>query len=328
MKKLRVIGAGVTGLVAAYSFARAGLTVSLHEKGASLGPQTCSWWAGGMLAPWCERESAEEVVIPLGAEAFDFWRDVADDYEQNGSLVVAQPRDLSELKRFSRRTTGFDEVGRDEIAALEPALATRFERGLYFSQEAHITPRKALFALLSKLEGMGVPIHFNGDGYENIGADEQIVDCTGLRARAELEDLRGVRGEMLHLRCEGLSLSRPVRLLHPRIPLYIVPRGEGVFMVGATMIESSARTKATVRSTVELLNAAYALHPAFAEAEILEIGADVRPAFPDNLPKVVVRDGRIYLNGAYRHGFLLSPSLARAATDLILNGKRDERLIA
>ena len=88
------------------------------------------------------------------------------------------------------------------------------------------------------------------------------------------------------VRCRDVTLSRPVRLLHPRFPLYIVPRGEHLFMVGATMIESDERGRVTARSLVELLNAAYALHPAFAEAEIVEIGCDARPAFPDNLPRI------------------------------------------
>jgi glycine oxidase len=68
---------------------------------------------------------------------------------------------------------------------------------------------------------------------------------------------------------------------------------------------------------LELLGAAYALHPAFAEAEILETGVDVRPAFPDNLPRVVERGGRIHVNGLYRHGFLLSPAMARQAAALV-----------
>ena len=107
-----------------------------------------------------------------------------------------------------------------------------------------------------------------------------------------LPDLRGVKGEMLVVRCRDVALSRPVRLLHPRFPLYIVPRGEHLFMVGATMIESDDRGRVTARSLVELLNAAYALHPAFAEAEIIELGCDARPAFPDNLPRIRRHGGR------------------------------------
>ena len=78
-------------------------------------------------------------------------------------------------------------------------------------------------------------------------------------------------------------------------------------MIGATMIESDEAARVSVRSAVELLCAAYALHPAFGEAEILELGADVRPAFPDNLPRMRARGASLHVNGLYRHGFLLAP---------------------
>jgi glycine oxidase len=121
-----------------------------------------------------------------------------------------------------------------------------------------------------------------------------------------------------------LTLSRPVRLLHPRIPLYVVPRGDGVYMIGATMLESEDRSRITARSLLEMLSAAYALHPAFGEAEVLEVGVDARPAFPDNLPRIRRRGSTIYLNGLYRHGFLLAPALARMAADLALVGQKPE----
>ena len=114
-------------------------------------------------------------------------------------------------------------------------------------------------------------------------------------------------------------------MLHPRIPLYIVPRGEGVFMVGATMIESETRAGASVRSVLELLSAACALHPAFAEAEILEVRADLRPAFPDNLPAVRRGPNGLLVNGLFRHGFLLAPAMARQAADLVERDYADLR---
>ena len=84
-------------------------------------------------------------------------------------------------------------------------------------------------------------------------------------------------------------------------------------MVGATMIESDAAQRISARSLLELLSAAYALHPAFGEAEVLEIGTGVRAAFPDNLPRLRRVGGALYVNGLYRHGFLLAPALARRA---------------
>ncbi len=125
------------------------------------------------------------------------------------------------------------------------------------------------------------------------------------------------------MRSDEIALRRPVQLLHPRQPIYVVPWGDGRFMVGATLIESEDDGPVTVRSALELLSAAYAVHPAFAEAEILELGAGVRPAFPDNVPRAIVRDGgrRIFVNGAYRHGFLLAPVLAAAVNDYIATGR-------
>ena len=93
-------------------------------------------------------------------------------------------------------------------------------------------------------------------------------------------------------------------------------------MIGATMIESADTGAVSARSAIELLSAAYALHPAFGEAEIVEMSADVRPAFPDNKPRVVERDGRIFVNGFYRHGFLLAPAMAARAAALAFEGAK------
>jgi glycine oxidase len=172
--------------------------------------------------------------------------------------------------------------------------------------------------LRDALEALGVGISYQSDAESYAKHADTIVDCRGLAARDDLPDLRGVKGEMLLVRTEEIQLRRPIRLLHPRIPLYIVPRGDGLFMVGATMIESDDRKRISARSMIELLQGAYALHPAFAEAEVVEIGTDVRPAFPDNLPKIRKRGNRVYVNGLYRHGFLLSPTLARWTRNLVI----------
>ena len=310
-----VVGAGVAGLCCALELSENGHAVEVVDRGRALGDGCCSWMAGGMLVPWCERATTEPVVATRGAPSIGWWARHFPGTVHKGSLVVAQPRDAGELQRFAERTENFEWIDDVRLAELEPDLAGRFRRALFFPDEAHLDPRRALAALAEALRRRGVPIRFGVDFSVATSRHELIVDCRGLAARDALADLRGVRGEMLVIRSRDIELSRPVRMLHPRIPLYIVPRGEGVFMVGATMIESDARGGPTVRSAVELLNAAYALHPAFGEAEILEINADVRPAFPDNLP-AVRHEGRVlYANGLYRHGFLLAPSLAREVAE-------------
>jgi glycine oxidase len=157
-------------------------------------------------------------------------------------------------------------------------------------------------------------IRFGADGETPAGANV-VIDCRGWAAREALPELRGVRGEMMRIRSREVRLTRAVRFLHPRIPLYIVPRANNEFMLGATMIESAEKGAVSVRSAIEMLSAAYALHPAFGEAEILEMSADVRPAYPDNEPRIDERGGRIFVNGFFRHGFLLAPAFAdRVAT--------------
>ena len=326
---VRIAGAGVAGLCVATELAARGATVSLFDLRREPGPHACSWWAGGMLAPDCEGETAEEPVVRLGRESAEWWSERTGAVKRNGTLVLALSRDAGELRRFARRTRHHEDVDAPGIEALEPDLGGRFRRGLFFPREAHIAPRAALAALADRLGEQGVVIESRreDEAFPPAGeTPEQVVhvDCRGLAARDALSDLRGVKGEMLMLRCPGLTLSRPIRLLHPRFPLYVVPHGDGVYMLGATVIEATERDRVTARSLLELLSAAYALHPAFGEAEVLEIGVDARPAFPDNLPRIRQCRGVVHVNGLYRHGFLLAPAMARMAAEFLFDGRTPE----
>ena len=319
--QVSVIGAGVAGLACALELAERGAAVEVLERGAQLGALACSWFAGGMLAPWCERENSDPLIAQLGAESLPWWRARFPGTVVNGTLVVAHGRDGGELTQFGRRTAHFERVSGEAIAALEPDLGGRFAQGLYFPEEGHLDPRAALAALATRLQQLGVRIRFGVDAAAARLGPRAVIDCSGLAARTRLKDLRGVKGEMLLLRLPEVTFARPVRVLHPRLPVYVVPRADGLFMVGATMIESDEGTRISARSMLELLSAAYGLHPAFGEAQIIEIGSGVRAAFPDNLPQLRREGGVLYVNGLYRHGFLLAPALARRAAEVLLAGR-------
>jgi glycine oxidase len=314
--RILVRGGGVAGLCVAHELHAQGFAVELAERKAEVGA-AASGLAGGMLAPYCERDSAPEEVLRLGREAAGWW-DAAlpGQVVRAGTLVVAPPRDTGELARFAARTEGHEWLDEAGIAALEPSLEGRFRKGLFFREEAHLDPRAALDGLSQKLKAQGVRFHFCATE-PPFGGFDHVVDCTGAPAIGALPGLRGVRGEMLCLETGEVALARPVRLLHPRHPLYIVPRGGGRFMVGATMIESEDAGPVSVRSLMELLNLAYALHPAFGEARLMEARAGIRPAFADNLPRVIRDGGITFVNGFYRHGFLLAPAMARQAVRLM-----------
>jgi glycine oxidase len=318
--KIGVIGAGVMGLVTAHFAAMRGASVTVYERRAAAG-RGCSWYAGGMLAPYCEMESAEPLIGELGFESLAYWKHHGASVESKGTLVVAPSRDLPDLKRFAARTRAHQWLTREAIATLEPDLAGRFETALFFESEAHCDPRLALDHLREKLiTEFGVEFHFDTAMTPDRVDADYCFDCRGYEAKPDLADLRGVKGEMLIVRTTEVSLARPVRLLHPRIPVYLVPRADHHFMIGATMIESGDRTRFSARSMVELLNAAYAVHPAFGEAEIVETGTDVRPAFFDNLPRMRREGTLVRLNGLYRHGYLGAPALARRAVESIVEG--------
>jgi len=325
---ITVVGAGITGLWQALTLARRGHRVRLVEASATPFAAAASSYAGAMLGPFCETEVYAPVVTALGVESIGLWRAAFPGTVLNGTLVVAAGRDVRELEHFARLTEGHERIGAETIAVLEPDLAGRFAAGLVYAQEGHLEPLPAMQFLLQAIQEAGVEIAFAApwpaQAVETDGGI--VVDCRGLAARQQLPTLRGVRGERLIVRTREISLQRPVRLLHPRYPVYVVPWTEGRYMIGATLIESESPGPIAVRSALELLGAAYALHPAFAEAEILETGAGVRPAFPDNVPRIVGRGRTLHVNGLYRHGFLMAPALAARVADYLETGAVDARL--
>ncbi|HMO30267.1 FAD-dependent oxidoreductase [Enterovirga sp.] len=324
--EVTVVGAGICGTWTALLLAEAGLRVTVHERGGPDLASSTSHWAGGMVAPGCESDGAEPVVVRLGRRSLDLWRKHLPDVPMNGSLVVAHPRDRGDLDRFARQTVGHRTVGEAEIADLEPALAGRFHTGLLFPDEGHVEPRAVLPALRERLERHGGTIRF-GSPLDPAEATGLVVDCRGIVARDAFPDLRGVKGETVQIETAEIALARPVRLMHPRWPIYVIPRPGHRFLIGATSVESEDVSGVALRSALELMSAAYALHPAFGEARIVEIGTALRPALRDNAPRIEARDGRIAVNGLYRHGFLLAPALAEIVAGYVTTGARDDEVM-
>lgn len=322
--QISIIGAGIAGTWQALLLSRAGFEVTLFERDDPSLQGSTGYWAGGMLAPYCEGETTEPVIARLGLRSLDLWDNEFADGPRSGTLVVAHRRDRADFDRFAQRTTGHDLVDADRLASLEPALADQFDRALFYADEHHVEPRKVLPKLHARLNDLGVAIRY---GAAPAGADNSVtIDCRGIAARDSFTDLRGVKGEMIVVETNEIQLGRPVRLIHPRWPLYIVPREDNRFMIGATTIETED-SGVSVRSALELLSAAYAVHPAFAEARIVEIGAGLRPAFPDNLPRIRIDGKRISVNGLYRHGFLLAPALAELTVAYLQRGAIDNEVM-
>ncbi|GAB3645398.1 FAD-dependent oxidoreductase [Ramlibacter alkalitolerans] len=147
---------------------------------------------------------------------------------------------------------------------------------------------------------------------------DHVFDVRGTGARPQLP-VRGVRGEIFFLQARGLELKRPVRLLHPRHRVYLVPRAPDLVVVGASEIESEDRSPVSLRSTVELLAAAHSVVPELAEARIVHSETNLRPALPDNLPVLHSQPGLTRINGLFRHGWLIAPALVERAVGAMTN---------
>lgn len=342
--QIAVIGAGIAGLTQALCLQRQGHRITLFERGGERLDHHCSHVGAGMLAPYCELSEAEAEVARWGVSALALWRQIVPTLAQpvhmscEGTLVVAHHRDRAGLQHLAERVehagfgTHLQWLRRDELRELEPELEGRFGEGLYLSPEGEIDPRSLLPSLVETLSQNGATLCFETEvqdlaSGEITARDERhafdwVLDCRGLAASDRITDLRGVRGEILTLRTDEVRLRRPIRMMHPRYPLYIVPRPGDRFVVGATSIESDSLRPATVRSALELLSAAYALHPAFAEAEIVEMKVQCRPTLPDHLPRIVQQDNLLRINGLYRHGYLLSPLVAETVATFIRDQRR------
>lgn len=332
-----IAGAGLAGRTLAWRLLRAGCRVSLFDARARADLATASMTAAAMLSPLAELAVSDDAVFALGQRSMQLWRRWIDElaeeglpvyFRREGTLVVAHAPDQSSLAHFTGLLLHkLPEAARAQVHTLdaaalaraEPALAGRFGTGLMLDGEGQLANDQWMAALAVEIDRLG-GTWLEGQAVDRVEAGRIVcagrvhavdvaVDARGVGARQSWPQLRGVRGEVLTVECHGVSLQRPVRLMHPRYQLYVAPRPNHQFVVGATELESEDTGPVTLRSTLELGSALHSLHPAFGEARVLRLAAALRPALDDHRPTVQQRDGVWHINGLYRHGYLCAPAL-------------------
>jgi glycine oxidase len=344
--KVGIAGAGVLGRLLAWQLSGAGHAVTVFDP--APGPQAppsgqlspgaphaAGFTAAGMLSPLAELENAEPEVARLGWRSLALWQQIAHQLaahaphplvRREGSLLLAHGSDLGAAQRVLARLHALpgmaapQRLDADALRALEPAVAPQLHAWL-LAGEGQVLPREMLTALCvdtpaaswhwARRADRVEPHRIVLDGGTTHGFD-LAVDTRGLGAKDVLP-LRGVRGELLWLHAPGVALARPLRLLHPRHRVYLVPRPGDLIVVGASEIESEDRSPVSLRSAVELMAAAHSVMPELAEARIVHMETNLRPALPDHLPHTHIEPGLLRINGLFRHGWLLAPALVRDA---------------
>ena len=339
-----ILGAGLMGRLLAVELARQGHRVEIFDAGSPAAEQSAATVAAAMLAPLAESAITEPGVVRMGHHALARWPQLLAPlaqpvfFQQSGTLIVWHRQDAAEAQRLTRQLEAnqhtvpelpaLQKLDGGGLAQAEPALANRLAQGLYLPGEGQLDNRQLLAALAVEMQRLQVRTHWHAprspDAFApgTSGQPDWVLDCRGLGARPQWKELRGVRGEVVRIHAPDVTLQRPTRLVHPRYPIYIAPKQDHLFVIGATEIESDDLSPASVRSTLELLSAAYAVHPGFAEGRILELATQCRPTLPDNLPAIrQPRPGVLEVNGLYRHGFMIAPALLDVALEVLDAGQ-------
>jgi glycine oxidase len=312
---------------------------------AAYAPTAAGFTAAGMLSPLAELDNAEPAQAALGWQSIGLWRQIAAALSDRpffcaeGSLMLAHRADLGAARRVLDRLRAatateawraaspyvdVEPLDASALRALEPAIQGPAHAWL-LPGEGQIDTVAMMLAL--HRDAPSVQWHWRtpvtavqrqGQGGALQLADgrtlafDRVIDARGVGAKSDL-NVRGVRGEVVWLHCPGHGLTRPARLLHPRHRVYMVPRPGDLLLVGASEIETEDRSPASLRSVVELLAAAHSVLPPLAEARILRLDVNLRPALPDNNPRIDSDGPLLRINGLFRHGWLLAPALADQA---------------
>ncbi len=331
-----IAGVGLVGRVLALNLLQQGHTLTLFDEDTAYGDKAAGMTAAGMLAVFAELESAESVIFDHGNRSIVLWPalleqiGIQDAYQQEGSIITAHPQDYNELDHFIEtlkfkvpEASKIELLDRTQLTKLEPDLE-QHAKAFFIPQEGQVDAQRFMKASSDYLlahpdvkwheetkvsEVTHGKICFTG-GCEKY---DWVFDARGLGANGQVENLRGVRGEVLWLDAPEVKITRPTRMLHPRYKIYIVPRPNNRYVIGATEIESEDRSPVSVRSSLELLSAVYSMHSGFGEARIVNMLTNCRPTLRDNLPKIEQEEKLTRINGLYRHGYLLAPAVVEEA---------------
>lgn len=351
-----IVGGGIVGLFAAWRLRERGLSVAVLDAGDDAG---VAWpVAAGMLAPVSEAQFGAhgERAVALGLAAVARWPQAARELGEAsgidprlrdaGTLMLARDRDEAEaLEREAalRERLGlpFTRLLPSAARAIEPALAPTLRGALDVPGDHSVDPRRVVAGLRALLgdavRGGARVTAVASDGVELESGETVAADRVVVAAGAWSGELAGVRvrplkGQVVRLRdpAGGGLLGRTLRFS----ATYVVPRGDGRYVVGATMEERGFDTTVTAGGVYELLRETGELVPGIAELQLEETLAGLRPATPDSLPLIGLAPGAageargrgVWLaTGHGRDGVLLAPLSAELLAGA-MTGEADDLL--
>jgi glycine oxidase len=324
-----VVGGGVIGLAVAWRAAQRGLRTVVLDAG-----EAGAWRvAAGMLAPVTEAEFGEDALLALGLRAAHgfpgFCAELAEasgrdpGLRRTGTLVVARDRDeADELERLLeyRRSLGL-EVERlrpSQARRAEPALAPTVRLALDVPGDDAVDPRRLVAALAEAVERAGGELRRErvaASDLASLPARQVVVAAGAWSGQLGPVPVRPVKGQIMRLR-DPAGHDLVTRTIRTRDG-YLVPRGEGLYVLGATVEERGWDSAPTAGATFELIRDLAEVVPGVLELDIEELGAGLRPGTPDNLPVIGPAGGVVWATGHHRNGILLADVTAEAVASVL-----------
>jgi glycine oxidase len=316
-----VVGGGVIGLAVAWRAAQRGLRTLVLDAG-----EDGAWrYAAGMLAPVTEAEFGEDALLALGLRGLDgfpaFCAELGVELRREGTLVVARDRDeADELERLfeHRRALGLavERLRPSQARRAEPALAPTVRLALDVPGDAAVDPRRLVAALTDAVERAGGELRRERvTDLTTLPADQVVVAAGAWSGALGALPIRPVKGQIMRLR-DPAGQDLVTRTIRTREG-YLVPRGDGGYVLGATVEERGWDTAPTAGATFELIRDLAEVVPGVLELEIEELGAGLRPGTPDNLPVIGAAGGLVWATGHYRSGILLADVTAEAVVSVL-----------
>lgn len=345
--KIGIAGAGLLGRLLAFLLSEQGHEITVFDpapSSQSLG--AAGFTAAGMLSHIAELETGNDEIFQLGVRSLQLWKEIVPrldlpvELHYEGGLLLAHRGDegaaqrlISLLEQKAPVDAKPERLTHEALARLEPAIHNIHHAWL-LKDEGHINTPQAMNALaqsaknvlwqwntkVTRLTPKTIHVEQEKHGFDWVfdvrGTGSKDAPCHD-PSLLSCRNVRGVRGEVFWLQLKNMQLTRPLRLLHPRYRVYIVPRQPDTVVIGASEIESEDRSPVSVRTTVELLAAAHSVLPELAEARIIHTETNLRPALADNFPRIECEEGLCRINGLFRHGWLIAPAVVEQALKLV-----------
>jgi glycine oxidase len=342
-----IIGGGVIGLTTAFQLAGQGVSVTVVDR--QRAGTEASWAGAGMLPPG-HAATAATPEARLRSCSHDLWEQfsaqlrelsgIDNGYRRCGAVEVGLdgPAVDSQIKQWQAEGLDCDTLDRAALERYVPGLHTQFQRGAFLPEFAQVRNPRHLKALTTACQGLGVEIVEDVDSLtirakgrtvevnspsRRFGADRLCLTAgawTGqlMKPLGVKLPVAPVRGQIAQLRVGQL----PFKCVIEQGRRYMVPRADGLILVGSTQEHVGFEKRNTTEGISGLLGFAESIVPELGVAEVVRCWAGLRPGSPDELPflgPVPGYDNVFVGAGHFRSGLQMSPATAGILADLMLD---------